>query len=142
MENKVKLFAATKAFIIHNEKVLILKESLKYKDGSNPGSFDVVGGRVKPGQHFKESLIREIKEETGLDVKIGKPFHVEEWRPNVKGEQWHIIGTFFKCTTNSDNINLSKDHENYLWINPDDYKNHNLIPNLHSAFEAYLERKL
>src|SRR5258708_5664220 len=70
----IKLFVATKAFIVYNGKVLILQESNKYTDGSNEGKFDVVGGRIVPGERFDESLLREIEEETGLEVKIGKPF--------------------------------------------------------------------
>ena len=69
-----KLFVATKAFIVYNNKVLILRESIKYQEGTNHGKYDVVGGRVKPGQRFDESLLREIKEETGLAVKISQPF--------------------------------------------------------------------
>ena len=139
-EKRPKLFVACKAFIVHDGKVLILKESTKYKEGTNIGKFDVVGGRVHPGQHFQESLLREIKEETGLDVKIGKPFHVGEWRPLVNGEQWQIVGTFFECEASSSNVKLGEDHSEFLWIEPKDYKNHNLIENLNPAFEAYLNK--
>lgn len=86
-----KLFVATKAFILYDGKVLLLKESSKYQDGTNAERFDIVGGRVEPGQRFDESLLREIKEETGLDVEIGRPFFVNEWRPIVRGEQWQIV---------------------------------------------------
>ena len=139
-EKEPILFAATKAFINYNEKILILRESSKYSDGANRGKFDIVGGRIKPRQHFKESLIREIQEETGLKVEIGKPFHVDEWRPIVKGEQWHIVATFFECKTNSNQVKLSEDHDAFEWINPKDCKNYNLIPNLINAFEAYLNK--
>jgi len=81
-----KIFVATKAFIVFNGKVLILRESTKYEDGANAARFDVPGGRLQPGQRFDESLLREIQEETGLAVKIGKPFFVNEWRPVVRGE--------------------------------------------------------
>lgn len=135
-----KLFVATKAFIMHNGKVLLLREASKYNDGTNIGKYDVVGGRLEPGQRFDESLIREIKEETGIEVKIGKPFFVNEWRPNVRGEQWQIIGTFFECFSDTDQVELSKDHDDFIWINPKDFKNHPVIKNLHSAFEAYLKR--
>jgi 8-oxo-dGTP diphosphatase len=137
---EIKLFTAVKAFIVYNNKILILKESLKYQDGSNIGKYDVVGGRVKPGQRFDESLLREIKEETGLDVKIGKPFFVNEWRPVIKGDQWQIIGTFFECSTDSDQVILSEDHDDFQWIDPSKYKQYNLIDNLIPAFESYLER--
>ncbi len=62
--SEIRLFVATKAFILHEGKILILRESGKYIDGSNQGEYDVVGGRVEPGQKFDESLIREVKEET------------------------------------------------------------------------------
>lgn len=136
----IKLFTATKAFIVYNGKVLLLKESTKYADGANAGRFDVPGGRVKPGQRFDESLLREILEETGLSVKIGRPFFVNEWRPVVRGEQWQIVGTFFECLAESDQVVLSEDHEEFLWIEPKEYQNYNLIDNLIPAFESYLEK--
>ena len=135
-----KLFVAMKAFIVHNGKVLLLRESSKYLDGSNSGKFDIVGGRVEPGQRFNESLLREIEEETGLNVTIGRPFFVNEWRPNVRGEQWQIVGTFFECISESANVKLSEDHSEFVWINPQDYKNYNLIENLIPAFESFLSK--
>ncbi|MFA5010081.1 MAG: NUDIX domain-containing protein [Patescibacteria group bacterium] len=137
-----KIFVATKAFIVFNGKVLILRESTKYEDGSNVARFDVPGGRLKPGQRFDESLLREIMEETGLTVKIGKPFFVNEWRPVVRGEQWQIVGTFFECETNSDRVVLSEDHDAFEWIDPKEFQNYNLIPNLLPAFEAFLGNKI
>ena len=121
-----KLFAAMKAFIVHNGKVLILRESSKYEDGTNVGRYDIVGGRVEPGQNFKESLLREIEEETSLKVKINRPFFVNEWRPVVNNQQWQIIGTFFECQAESDQVNLSSDHDHYLWIAPEEYQKYNL----------------
>ena len=135
-----KLFIATKAFIVYRGEVLILRESNKYSDGSNAGSFDVVGGRLEPGERFDESLKREIKEETGLEVNIGKPFFVNEWRPKVKGEQWQIVGVFFSCDTKSNILKLSSDHDSYKWIDPSMYDKYKLIPNLQPAFEAFLDR--
>ena len=117
---------------------MLLKESTKYTDGANAGRFDVAGGRIKPGQRFDESLIREIKEETGLSVRIGRPFFVNEWRPVVRGEQWQIVGTFFECFANSDKVVLREDHNKYIWIDPPEYKKYNLIDNLIPAFASYL----
>ena len=136
----IKLFTATKAFVVNDDKILILKESTKYDDGANAGRYDVPGGRVKPGQRFDESLLREINEETGLTAKIGRPFFVNEWRPVVRGEQWHIIGTFFECFVDSHEIKLSDDHDKFVWSDPRDFKNYNLIPNLVPTFESYLKK--
>ena len=112
----IKQFTAAKALVFHNEKVLILKESTKYQDGANAGKFDVPGGRVKLGQRFDESLKREIKEETGLEIIIGKPFFVNEWRPVVKNEQWQITGIYFECLAASDEVKLSNDHDEFFGL--------------------------
>src|SRR3989344_4507478 len=159
---EIKLSPATKAFIVYDQKVLLLKESAKYEDGMNAGKFDVVGGRVKPGQRFDKSLIREIQEEIGLIARIGNPFFVNEWRPvvngikpqsklwtqntdsslqqavgyydKIKGEPWQIVGIFFECFADTDKVVLSKDHEEYIWIDPKEYKKYNLIDGLIPAF--------
>ena len=135
---ELKIFTATKAFIIFQGKILIVRESTQYQEGTNAGKYDVVGGRVKPGQAWDESLRREIMEETGLEVTIGKPFHVGEWRPVVNGEQWQVVGIFFECHAQTDQVKLSADHDDYQWIEAADFKNYDLIPRLQEAFEDYL----
>lgn len=139
--NEIKLFPSTKAFIIHNGKMLILREASSYGDGTQTGNFDVPGGRIKPGQRFDESLRREIKEETGLDVKIGKPFSVDEWRPVIKGEPWQIVATFFECFAETDKVVLCEDHDQFLWINPKDYIKYPIIKTNLPAHRDYLEYK-
>ncbi len=134
----IRLFVAAKAFVVHQGKILILQESGKYQDGTNVGKYDVVGGRVKPGERFDEGLLREIKEETGLDVTIGRPFFVNEWRPVVRDEPWQIVGIFFVCEATTDQVQLSEDHAAYQWIDPADYAQYSLIENLLPAFAEYL----
>ena len=136
----IHLFAATKAFIIYQGKVLLLRESSQYSDGVNAGSYDVVGGRVTPGEPFDQSLLREVREESGLSVRIGDPFFVNESWPVVRGEEWQIIRIFFECFAESDEVVLSGDHSEYLWIDPADFRNYPIIPNLVPVFERYLAR--
>ena len=136
----MKQFIATKGLIVYQDKILVLRESSKYEDGTNANKFDVVGGRLEAGERFDEALVREVKEETGLDVKVGEPFFVSEWRPNVRGEDWQVVGIFFRCEADSDIVTLSVDHDAYLWINPNDYKESNIIQNLYPIIEKYIEK--
>ncbi len=101
--------------------MLILRESTEYEDGVNPGKFDIPGGRIIPGERFDTALQREVQEETGLSVAIGAPFHIDEWHPVVRGKIWQIVGIFFLCTSDSERVTLSRDHDRYVWIDPRDY---------------------
>jgi len=135
---KPKLFIAVKAFILYDGRILIIRESSSNPVGTNSNKFDVPGGRVEPGEHFENALRREIMEETGLEVTIQKPLHVAEWRPVVKGEQWHIIGIYFKCLAASDAVTLGRDHDVFEWIDPKKFSEYEIIENIKSAFESYL----
>ncbi|MFA6410867.1 MAG: hypothetical protein WCW26_04825, partial [Candidatus Buchananbacteria bacterium] len=68
------------------------------------------------------------------------PVFVNEWRPVVEGKQWQIVGIFFNCQTDFDQVTLDDDHDDYLWIDPLDYKKYNLIKDLSPVFEAYLNQ--
>lgn len=140
MKKEPKIFIATKAFIISNGKVLILRESKSYDEGTNWKRYDLPGGRLKPGERFDEALIREVKEETGLKIKIGKPFAVNEWRPIVHDEQWQIVGIFFECSSISTKVKTSIDHDAFEWIDPSQYGKYNLIDNLAPIFKTYLKK--
>ncbi|MBX2866917.1 NUDIX domain-containing protein [Candidatus Kaiserbacteria bacterium] len=138
----VTLFLATKALIVNKEgRVLILRESGAYDDGTNEGAYDVPGGRLTPGEHFEDALRREIREETGLEVSIEAPISVGEWRPVVQGNQWQIVGVFFICRVEGDDIvTLSQDHDAYEWIEPGAHSSYNLVGNLSDVFETYIKR--
>lgn len=135
-----KLFVATKAFIICDGEILLLRESSIYKDSVHTGKLDVPGGRVEVGQKFDESLLREVKEETGLDVEIGKSFFVNESYPIVRGENWQIIRIFFECHSKSKDVRLSDDHSEFIWIKPEEYTQYNVIENLIPVFENFLTK--
>ena len=128
---------AMKAFVIHDGRILILRESPEY-ESSNTGKWDVPGGRVNPGENIEESLLREIEEETGLIPKLGKAFSVREWGPVIRGVKHQIVGTFRECFSDSNEVKLSGDHDEYEWIHPENYKNYNLVGQLPYAFEDYL----
>lgn len=135
-----KLFIATKAIVTYNDKVLILRESGSYSEGTNSGRFDVPGGRLKPGEYFDQALLREVFEETGLQVTIKKPLAVGEWRPIVCDEPWQIVGIFFVCEASSNQVVLSEDHDAYEWIDPISYPAYDIIENLKPVFEEYITR--
>ena len=139
-ESLASVQAAMKAFVVYNEKVLILRESANY-DSPNKGKWDVAGGRVKLHERYDKGLLREVEEETGLIVKLGKPFSVQQWNTIIKGIENQIFGNFVECFANSPNLVLSKDHDMHQWILPTHYDKYPLVGELSKAFEDYLNRK-
>ncbi len=135
------LFVALKAFVERDGKILVLRESGSYAEGTQIGRYDVPGGRLQPGEHFADGLKREVREETGLDVEFGKPFHMGEWRPTVRGEEWHIVATFVRCASPVGGVVLGNDHDAFAWIDPSEHESLPLTANLHEAFEAYISLK-
>lgn len=134
----MRQFTAMKTFIVHKGKVLLLREASTYAEGANLGKYDAVGGRVDPGEHFIDSLKRHVKHETQItDFIIGRPFCVNEWRPVVNGVQFHIVATFFICYVQDPTIVLSDHHDDYIWIDPLNYREYNVIEGSLPAFEAY-----
>ncbi|MEK7608736.1 MAG: NUDIX domain-containing protein [Patescibacteria group bacterium] len=139
---EVRLFVAVKGFIRNDGKILLIRESATYKDGTRTKEYDLPGGRITPGEDLKKALAREALEETGLHVAVGDPFFVSdaEPKPVVRGETWHIVRTFFACDASGTDIHLSEDHDEYVWIDPLKYRDYPVIENLFSAFDAYLKR--
>ncbi len=134
-----KLFIATKAFIVHDGKVLLVRESGNYADGVRGGLYQLPGGRMNPGENFLDSLYREVKEETGLNIQVVRPLYVDEWRPTVRGEQWQIVGIYFLCSTNDPSVVLSDEHDVYEWINPAKADDVDIVENEREVFRIYLK---
>ena len=53
----------------NSNEILIVKRHPKSK--TDPEMWELPGGKVEKGEFFVEALVREIKEETNLDCKVG-----------------------------------------------------------------------
>jgi 8-oxo-dGTP diphosphatase len=98
--------------IIEDEtgRCLLLKRST---ESSNPGKWELPGGKVEQGESFEEALYREIQEETSLQVSIQHVVVVAESDlPKVKAI--HLI---FKVQVESGQIQLNHEHDEYVWNN-------------------------
>jgi len=57
--------------IIKNKKILLV-QNIKF----GTPRIEPPGGKVKPGESFRQAVVREVKEEVGLQVKPGKYFGI------------------------------------------------------------------
>ncbi|CAM3935348.1 MULTISPECIES: NUDIX domain-containing protein [Paenibacillus] len=68
MENKI--IVVVKGVIAKNGKALIVKRSST--EEVDAGSWETVGGKIEFGEVLEEALIREVKEEIGIEVNVEK----------------------------------------------------------------------
>jgi len=95
-------------------KVLVQERIKSWKGLSFPG------GHVDEGESFVDSAIREIKEETGLDIKNLKSCGVVHWSNNRTFDRYIV---FLYKTANFDGelITEMDEGKNY-WVNIDELK--------------------
>jgi 8-oxo-dGTP diphosphatase len=115
----MKLFVGAKGVVYYEGKVLLVRESGEYQDGSEEGKWDMVGGRIEPPEEVRLGLVREVKEESGLDVEPGELLGVFDGFPVIRGEKCHVVRIYFLCKTNSNEVKLSLDHDKFDWVSPE-----------------------
>lgn len=70
---------AQKAFIEHEGKVLLSRDV-------GQTNWDSPGGRLHFGEEPKVGLMREVKEELGVDIEVGDVFYTEVFQPINKNK--------------------------------------------------------
>jgi 8-oxo-dGTP pyrophosphatase MutT (NUDIX family) len=100
----LKLRPAIYGVIIKDNLILLSKQW----DG-----YDFPGGGVEVGEDIKSALVREIKEETGLDAKIGKIVTCENsFYKTLKGDCLHSILIYYKCEIIGGELSIENIDEN------------------------------
>jgi 8-oxo-dGTP pyrophosphatase MutT (NUDIX family) len=107
-------FLVCVVFVIEREggDVLLLKRS-SLKDHA-PGEWETGSGGILSGESPYVAVVREAKEETGLEVEvIGviDAFHFYRGR-----ERRETIGITFHCRVRDSAVTLSSEHDESKWV--------------------------
>lgn len=117
MEN-IRFHITVKAIVIYRQKILILKRVRPSSDGL--GYWELPGGGLEYGETPHEALIRELKEETNLDIKIIKPIYTfTAIRPD-----YQTVGIGFLTIPTNDHVKLSEEHTDYQFVSSDKLLNY------------------
>ena len=98
------------AAIIEKEDKILIAQRLK---GEFKGLWEFPGGKIEEQEKPEEALIREIKEEMEVDIKINKYLCAIEHDYST----FHLSMDCFVCTLTSEGLHLN-DHSAIKWINP------------------------
>ncbi len=124
-------------FLEHHKKILILKRSQKVKTMKT--KWGGISGYIEQEEPVKRAL-KEIAEETGLKnknvtlLRIGEPLEaVESGKPEIT---WIVHPFLF--SSNTDQIRIDWEHDEYRWINPKEIENYETVPRLEDALDSLL----
>lgn len=113
-----------------NGQVLVQKR-VKYWTGVT-----FPGGHIEKGESFTQSAVREVKEETGLDIKNPKLCGTVHWCHKDTDERYIVL--LYKATEFSGKLVDKTDEGEVFWINKEDFKNYQLSPNFDTYLKVFL----
>lgn len=123
------------ALIVRGDGKIFFAKSRKWL-----GNYTVPGGHIELGESVEEAIKREVKEETGLQVKPVALLSVQEvvYSKEFSSEK-HFIFLDFLCRMQSGKVKLDRRELNdYVWIGPKEALKLNLNSFTRNLVSAYL----
>lgn len=117
--------------IERNGKFLLIKRSKK--EDHYGGKWVFPGGKVEKGENIIKTLLREVKEETGL--KIQKRAAFLRSYSFTRNDGTLTIGLVFCLKYKSGKVKLDKNSEDFAWIRPNEITKFDTIPGIETHLE-------
>jgi len=111
----------TAAIIFHCSELLIARRA----SGDLAGFWEFPGGKVEPGESLEECLVREIREELGLEIAVDAPFLTVSWDYPSKPVELH---SFLCRKVAGEAVPSHGDHDRIAWIHPAQCEDYEFAP--------------
>lgn len=102
--------AGVHVLVKKDDAYLVIKRS--DQDTDDPGFWDMPGGGINFGEQPIDAILREVKEETGIDVMVKGV--IDLYAKNYH-DKWSIESTY-EAEYLSGEVTLSNEHSDYKWI--------------------------
>jgi 8-oxo-dGTP diphosphatase len=121
---EAQFYVGVHGVIVNRGRILVLRRApvMRYQ----PGAWDLPGGHLALGESFEECLLREVKEETALDVAIERLLGLHSMRaePYLQALYACRLTVFQKLELRPD------EHVESRWVAPAELEAMELIPYL------------
>ena len=125
------------AVIVANGKVLIVKR--KYDPLA--GQWSLPGGGVELGETLEDSIVREMREETGLEIEVGPVIEVfDRITRDDDGEvRYHFVLVDYLCWPVGGELHASSDVADARFVDPSELPHYNLTKKANEVIARALE---
>ena len=115
----MKKIEVAAAIIVKDNKVFATQRGYgEFKDG-----WEFPGGKLEPGESAREALVREIREELDVDIRVGRLLETVEY----DYPKFHLTMHCFICELLSEEIVL-KEHEDARWLKEEELDTVDWLP--------------
>lgn len=124
------IVTAVKGIVRHDNRILIVQRAAADSGG---GTWECPGGKIDFGEQPEDSLIREIREETGLTVTVDKIAYASSILTHPDRQ---VILLVYFCTAVTSSVMLSEEHDAYSWAD-EQLIRQQIAPSILTAFERH-----
>jgi 8-oxo-dGTP diphosphatase len=119
-------FLGVGAVIIHDNRVLLVRRA-------NPplqGEWSIPGGLVETGETTRDAIVREVLEETGLQVEVTELVEVFEriLRDEQSRVQYHYVLLDYQCRVRDGAAQAGSDVSELLWATMSELESFSVAP--------------
>lgn len=132
---KTENVVLTNMCMINNRDDKVLVQDRVSKDW---GGLTFPGGKVEPGESFVDSVIREVKEETGLTIAKPKICGTKDW---VMEDGTRYLVIFYKTDQYKGELKSSKEGQ-VKWMTIEELKKGPLADGMEDMLRVFLEDEL
>lgn len=116
------------ALIVKENRVLLVLRAVEpFKN-----CWDIPGGFLEPGEHPLDGMLREVKEETGLDVRVIDLLGVYIDRYNSDDEESFTLNHYYIVEPIGGKLRAADDVNGYRWFAFDQLPSENQIAFAHA----------
>ncbi len=128
---------AQKAIIIKENKVLLVRDPRMKQE-----IWEIPGGRMNIDEEPREAVAREIQEELGIDVTVGRVVYMEQFIQGNEGKRALVI--VYACTMvdSEQPIHMSETEVcEIAWVLYDELPEYPLFPEYLRALDCYFANR-